>query len=394
MAEIEGLTGEIKNPDKALLFLDEIQATPFAIQSLRYFFEDRKDLAVIAAGSLLEFTLADHRFSMPVGRIEYYHLGPLSFKEYLLARDKELHDYIGNIQIDHTIPQSQHRKLLERQREYLFVGGMPEAVHIFIKTGSFEEVSNIQRDILGTYLDDFSKYAKKTELVRLQKVFRQIPFQIGRKIKYTNISRDDRSGEIKSVIDLLLKARLCWKIPHSDCSGIPLAAGVNDQVYKLIFMDTGLLNSMLGLQWINIHSMDERTLVNEGNLAEQFIGQQLISLNSGRKKPELHYWLREGKSNNAEIDFIINYGNLILPIEVKSGKSGTLKSLQQFVLQKEKKMAIRFDLNTPSIQEISVRVNRKNSLEEVSFSLVSLPLYMVEELPRILKELIMNFPVI
>ena len=385
LSEIEGLTGEIRDPASSLIFLDEIQATPYALQALRYFYEERGDLAVIAAGSLLEFTLADHSFSMPVGRIAYYHLGPMSFKEYLLARDEELYGHLDNTRLDAPLPQTAHRRLLEKQREFLFVGGMPEAVNLFCETGSFEQVADALRDILGTYLDDFSKYAGKHELLRLQKVFRQIPAQIGKKVKYSNISRENRAAEIKSAIDLVLKAHLCWKVSHSDCSGIPLAAGVQDRVYKLLFIDLGLLNSMLGLQWSHILNMDERKLIHQGSLAEQFIGQELIGLTSGRKTPELYYWLREGKSNNAEVDFVLQSGTNILPIEVKSGKSGGLKSLQQFVLRKGTKLAVRFDLNRPSLQEVSVNVN---GTEDLEFSLLSLPLYMVEELPRFVEELL------
>ena len=267
-----------------------------------------------------------------MGRIEYLHLGPMSFKEYLLERDAELYNYVGRIKLHGDLPHSYHQRLLHCQREFLFVGGMPEAVEIFTSTGSFESAFDIQRGIIDTYIDDFSKYAKKSELIRLQKVFRQLPRQIGKKVIYSNFSKEDRSGEVKNVIDLLAKARLCRQVYHSDCSGIPLNGGINENICKLLFIDCGLFNSMLGLRWKDIRTMDERSLVNEGSLAEQFIGQHLVFLAGRRRNPELHYWLREERSSNAEVDFVINSGKIVIPVEVKAGKSGTLKSLHQFAL--------------------------------------------------------------
>ena len=386
MAEIEGLTGEIRDYEHSLLFLDEIQATPHAIQALRYFYEEYSALPVVAAGSLLEFTLADHNFSMPVGRIEYLHLGPMSFKEYLLERDAELYNYVGRIKLNGDLPHSYHQRLLHCQREFLFVGGMPEAVGIFTSTGSFDSAFDIQRGIIDTYIDDFSKYAKKSELIRLQKVFRQLPRQIGKKVIYSNFSKEDRSGEVKNGIDLLAKARLCRQVYHSDCSGIPLNGGINENICKLLFIDCGLFNSMLGLRWKDIRTMDERSLVNEGSLSEQFIGQHLVFLAGRGRNPELHYWLREERSSNAEVDFVINSGKIVIPVEVKAGKSGTLKSLHQFALQKKAGLAIRFDVNLPSVQRISTSVNVKNGSVPITFTLISLPLYMVEEVHRLVEE--------
>ena len=210
--ELDAIIGANVQKPGSLLFLDEIQATPYAIQALRYFYEDKPRLPVIAAGSLLEFALADHHFSMPVGRIEYYHLGPMSFKEFLNEIEPELTKYISTFSIQETIPVSAHQMLLKRQREYLFTGGMPEAVLVFKESGSFSEVSDIHRSIADTYQDDFSKYAKQKELVLMQRVFRYIPRSIGKKIKYSNISREQRSKDLKAIIELLTKARICHKI--------------------------------------------------------------------------------------------------------------------------------------------------------------------------------------
>jgi uncharacterized protein len=372
MGELQGLTGEIREPGKSLLLLDEIQAIPEAIQALRYFLEDLPGLPVIAAGSLLEFALSEHSFSMPVGRITYLHLAPLSFGEFLMAVDPELYRFHSAWKLQGDLPESRHQKLLLRQREYLFVGGMPEAVQGWIDTGLFGEVQDIQRSILDTYIDDFSKYARQTQLVRLQRIFRSIPAHLGRKIKYASLSRDDRAAEVRSAIDMLCKARICTPVYHSDCSGLPLGAGRDDSVFKLLFLDAGLVCLQLGLTIPQLQRMDERTLINEGTMAEQFVGQELLGLHQGKQAPELYYWLREGKSNNAELDFVLAANGTLIPIEVKAGKSGTLKSLQQFIAHKKISRAVRFDLNLPSTQHLMV--------EGVSCELLSLPLYMAGRL--------------
>lgn len=378
--EIEGIAGSIGDRNRALLFLDEIQAVPHAIQALRYFYEEMSDLAVVAAGSLLEFTLADHSFSMPVGRITYYHMGPMSFEEFLLAKDNELFDWYGKTDFTGPLPDTRHGRLLAMQREYMFTGGMPESVLSWIDTSSPEFVQDVQRDILNTYIDDFSKYANRGDLARLQKIFRRIPQLAGKKIKYSHLSQDDKAAKVKEVIDLLSKARICDRVHHSNCSGMPLAAGMDDKIFKLQFVDVGLMNNLLGISWINLKNMDERNLINEGTLAEQFVGQELLRLGGGKAAPELFYWLREGKGSNAEVDFVISLNGEILPVEVKSGASGSMKSLHQFALMKKNKQAIRFDLNKPSNQYIKAKAAAKSGAAPVEFKLISLPLYAVGKL--------------
>lgn len=381
--ELDALIGKsLLSPD-SILFLDEIQATPHAIQALRYFYEDRPELPVVCAGSLLEFALSDHSFSMPVGRIEYYHLGPVTFGEFLNVIDPNMVPYCSNFNIHQGIPITAHQKLVKRQREYLFVGGMPEAVSAYVEKGGLAEVTAIHRSIADTYQDDFSKYARKKDLILLQKVFRQLPRIIGQKVKYSNISREDKSREVKTVIDLLVKARICHQVFHSHCSGIPLVADINENIYKLLFMDVGMVAFLTGLDWTALQALDEQALVNEGKLAEQFVGQHLIK---PFESPRLTYWLREGKSANAEVDFVITCGNRIIPVEVKAGKSGSIKSLQQFALKKKAPVCIRFDLNPPSMGQIEHSVRIKDGSVPVMYTLLSLPLYLAEELPRIVEE--------
>jgi len=382
--ELEAVTGKNIHAPGSILFLDEIQAAPHALQALRYFYEEKPDLPIISAGPLLEFTLADHHFSMPVGRIEYYHLGPMTFKEFLAAIEPALTAYLSDFHLNKDMPKAAHLKLAERQREFLFVGGMPEAVYIYKEDGSFVEVSTVHRSIAETYQDDFSKYSKKKDLVLMQKVFQQLPKTLGHKLKYSNVSREERSRDVKAVINLLTNARVCHQVFHSHCSGVPLFAEIKENTYKILFMDVGMAAYICGLDWTTLQSFDERAIVNEGGLAEQFIGQHLLN---PFESPKLTYWLRESKSTNAEVDYVIAKGNRIIPIEVKAGKSGTLKSIQQFLLKKNIDLAVRFDLNPPSIQNVSHAVRTRDGSRPLSYTLLSLPLYMIEELPRILEEL-------
>lgn len=374
--EIEGLLGRNILEANSLLFLDEIQAAPHALAALRYFYEELPELPVIAAGSLLEFTLARHTFPMPVGRVEYCYMGPVSFREFVSALEPDLCPWIDAAVRLEDVPDTAHRRLLGLLREFLFVGGMPEAVQVYTESRSLSEVQEVQRSIIDTYRDDFAKYAGPGELTRLQRVFDSIPRNIGRKVKYANFSQTERSREIKNCIELLSRALVCRKVTASHASGPPLGAGAKDSIYKLIFMDVGIVNLICGGRWNEISEVSERVLVNEGPLAEQFIGQHLAYLE--RRGPELFYWLREGRSNNAEVDYLVPRGSKILPVEVKAGAKGSLKSLQQFVLEKGCSRALRFDLNKPSSAVVRARARWGESVRDVEFELISLPLYAVE----------------
>jgi len=382
--ELEGLLGRKIITPGSILFLDEIQATPNALQALRYFYEELPELPVVAAGSLLEFVLSKHNFSMPVGRIEYVHLGPMTFEEYLREIDGSLLKYIIEFDFSDEIPKTAHKKLLDRQREYLLVGGMPEAILNYFRSEQFVDIIPVHQSIISTYLDDFSKYASEKALLRLQKVFRFVPRSVGKKIKYSNVSRDEAAREIRFAIELLSKARVISPVFHSPCSGLPLQAESDEFTYKALFLDIGLMNRICGLDWLAISSLDDRQLINEGAMAEQFIGQHLLYFRGLSEPPELCYWLRQRKSANAEVDYVISKGDLIIPVEVKDGKSGSLKSVLQFVYSKDAGVGVRFDLNPPSIQKVKHAQRQANSTSHITFDLISLPLYMVGQLARIL----------
>ncbi|MBW1809813.1 MAG: ATP-binding protein [Deltaproteobacteria bacterium] len=388
--ELEFIARKKIGGDNSLLFLDEIQATPHALAALRYFYEKKPQLPVVAAGSLLEFALNDHDYSMPVGRVEYLHLGPMNFMEFLDAQDERaLLDYLRTYSRGIAPSTVAHDKLLYHLRNYLLVGGMPEAISSFIEDQSTNGVvSAVHFSILETYRDDFGKYGSKKDLPLIHKAFDYLPTAVGRRVKYINIDPNSRSGPLKRAVDLLEYARLMCRVCHSSASGIPLAATVNDRVFKPLWLDVGLMNAACGISSIRHDQFLERRFVNEGSMAEQFIGQHLLYQQSPAKRPSLYYWVRQGRSSNAEVDYVCQVGTVIVPIEVKAGKSGSLKSLQQFAYAKKSPLAIRFDLNQPSSVHVKhkIRVGTKN--QEVAYQLISLPLYMVDCMPTVVSALI------
>ena len=393
---IEATTNTTIGPD-TVLFLDEIQAAPQALAALRYFFEDMPGQALLAAGSLMECTLADQTFPMPVGRVSYLHMGPMTFTEFLrgcgqdsLAGHIDAFEWSpadGGPELDLTL----HDMALEALRLYLFVGGMPEAVREYAESGRMRAVSAIHARVVETYRDDLLKYAARRDLGRMLRVFNFAAGQAGRKLKYSNVSEGEPSATIRRDIELLAMARVVAKVTHSHCSGLPLQAYLKEGAFKLIFLDVGLMNTICGLGWEVLEGGLEDALVNAGAAAEQFIGQHLQHLFAERVNRELTYWLREGRSNNAEVDYVAEFGGRIVPIEVKAGRAGAMKSLHQFVAEKNVDLAVRFDANPPSLQTVEVGIpsgRRGGGDERVRYRLLSLPLYLVERLPTILRAVV------
>ena len=379
--ELSVLAGQAVDAPGCLLFLDEIQAVPEAIAALRYLREERPELPVVAAGSLLEFTLGKARISMPVGRITYLFLGPLSFPEFVGAVEPGLRDWLERFAESGNLPAAAHAKLLHRARQFCYVGGMPEAVAAYAEGGSLPAAAEVHRDILQTYEDDFAKYAGGRDLSLMQEVFRRLPATTCRKVKYVNFSRESQAREVKGVLSLFRKARLCQAVESVDASGVPLFAEADPGVWKPLFLDVGLANHACGVDWRMLESLDETRFVNEGAVAEQFVGQELLYADGGFEEPRLAYWLREGAKSNAEVDYLLARGSEIFPIEVKAGKSGTLRSLRQFVIAKKPRTAFRLDACEPSRQTVSFSEGDC----DYSYSLVSIPFYAAHLLPRFLE---------
>jgi len=365
-----------------LLFFDEIQAAPEVFHFLRYLYEQRPDIHVIAAGFLLEFLLADHNFSMPVGRIEYLHMGSLDFEEFLIAiGQKKLQQFLNTYMLNESIPESIHNKLLYYTQLFFVIGGMPAAVQSYIdSSNNISEALREHQSILQTYEDDFSKYRKKTDHHRLKKVFQKLPALIANKLKYVNIDPHDKAKDLANSLELLEMAKIFYKVKHSSANGIPLRAEVNDKMFKPLFLDIGLVSSSLGLKLTDL-TTDNNIMVNQGALAEQFVGQHLLYSGQYYEKPELFYWNREARNSSAELDYLLTINSNIIPVEVKAGRTGTLKSLQVFIAEKKSKTALRFNTSTPVLSEQTTRIAGK---DDCKYLFLSLPLYLICQAERLL----------
>lgn len=380
LTEIEDIHQTHLTAKNSLIFFDEIQAQPQLFKYLRYFFEDRPEYAVIAAGSLLEFYLSEESISVPVGRLSYYFLGPMDFEEYLLARGQKI--LLKRLKDYHNLSERQHQELMKFLKEFLFIGGMPSAVKTFIKTKSFSQVRLRQTEILQTYRDDFLKYSKERQLHILGKVFDFVPFNVGQKIRYSEIDSERRSIQIKEAIDLLIKARVVLPVYHTNASGLPLTTFEDPSIFKLYFLDVGLT---LAVQDVNWKQMDQifSELNQRGAMFEQFIAQHLMFRDKGLKEPSLHYWLKDKTAGKAELDFLFQEGINVFPVEVKSGASGSLKSLWQFIKEKKTPKAIQFYSGPLSIENSEHQQANENILK---VRLYRVPHYLVCKLLRILEE--------
>lgn len=357
---------------KTLLFLDEIQNCPKAITALRYFKEKLPDLHVIAAGSLLEFALQEEQFSFPVGRVQFLYLKPLSFHEYLVSQNHDrLVEILDNVTLKQPIDSFIHEELLLLLREYFLMGGMPSVVRCFLETRSFLECQTVLSGLLETYRSDFSKYATKTQYKYLQTFFEKAPGLISQHFKYSHVSSECRSKDLRVALEQLGWAGLLNKVLATHASGIPLHTQMTENKFKLLFLDGGLVNSA---NRCDIQTAWETELlqINGGALAEQFVGQELIAYADPRMHTQLYYWERDKKGGMAEVDYVIQVGSQIFPIEVKAGTTGSLKSLNQFLLEKQTPFGIRISQHPLSFYE----------------KVFSIPLYLIGQLPRLMTDLV------
>jgi len=365
---------------KILLFIDEIQAIPAAISCLRYFYEDFPKLPVLCAGSLLEFALSETEYSMPVGRIEYLHMVPMTFFEYLLARGESyILEKLQTIESTQQISLALHEKCLVLFKEFLFVGGMPEAVKMACEE-SLEQVSQVHELILETYQNDFVKYSKKSHLLKIQKVFRYLYLHPCKKIKFSNISKEDTSRDLKANLELLIKAKVITPVFHTSCSGLPLEASKDESIFKNLVLDVGLMNHMQKLSYQTLKHSSEIQLLSEGEMAEQFVGQHLLGLGPSYQNPSLYYWLREGKRANAEVDFIWEHSPHLMAVEVKAGAGGKIRSLHQWVkdISYKKKICVRFNLSQGAEENIEYQFED----QRLKYKLFTIPIYLIQNFEK------------
>ena len=363
-------------PGKTLLFLDEIQQCPRAIMALRYFHEMLPELHVIGAGSLLEFALAAEEFRMPVGRIQYLFMYPMTFGEFL--------DAVGEQRARHSIvahdttgpfPEAMHAHLLALVKTYCAVGGMPAVVQEYSVGKSIHRCQRLQAAIAQTYRDDFGKYAKKAHLPHLQNLFHAAPKMVGRKFKYAAVDDSVPSRELKQALTLLEKAGVVYRVKQTSGDGPPFEAGASDRNFKIVFLDVGLMQNLCGLCG-DMLSESDILAVHAGAVAEQLVGQELAANLDPYSRAGLYYWAREARTSSAEIDYLVACGSRVLPLEVKAGKSGSLRSMQLFLKQYQAPWGIK--------------VSQANL--QFENPVMSVPLYALEKMQSLVTDQIADRP--
>lgn len=367
-----------KNIDATLLFIDEIQELPKAIQLLRYFYEDRPELHVIAAGSLLEFAIKDVK-SFPVGRIEYLYLYPLNFAEYLKAVDqKSAFEQLSSI----PIKPFAHMALMDLFHRYAIIGGMPEVVKADLKNKSLADLPKVYESIWGTYRDDVEKYTSNaTERRVIKHIMSVAHLYVDERIKFQNFGNSNyKSREVGEAIRNLDDAKIIQLIYPTTDTENPIKSNLKKSP-RLQFLDTGLINHALGIQ-AQLLGMEDLSNSFKGAIIPHLITQEMISLNTiMNKKP--NFWVRDRNQSSSEVDLVYPYNNKVIPIEIKSGAKGTLRSLHQFMERANHPYAIRIYGGKFNIEE-------SKTTDGTPFLLMNMPYYLGTQLPQYIEYFVKN----
>lgn len=373
---------------KSLLFLDEIQDCPQAIMALRYFREDMPDLHVIAAGSLLEFAL-DELPTFGVGRIHSMYMYPMTFDEFLLANGEGLLLELRN-QATAAGPLDDiiYSQLVDHLRTYMLVGGMPESVAKWVTTHDYLQCQEIQDDILTGYEDDFPKYRKKVDPVLLRQTMRSAAVQATKKFVYAQVPGNYTSAEVKKALDMLTKAGIIIPVIHTSANGLPLGDESDQSIRKMLLLDTGLMLRLLNMTMgdvtdITTHILTSTAaeLVNKGSIAEMLAGLEYLHYLSPHLRHEQFYWVRQAKNSLAEIDYVLPLQSQVVPMEVKAGVQGGMKSLWDFMREKKLTRAVRCSLENFGSFDYT-----DDKADGATRHVTICPLYAVSQIGRLMKD--------
>jgi len=345
-------------PGETLLFFDEIQASLPAISSLRYFYEEYRELHVIAAGSLLEFALEELP-SFGVGRIRPMYMYPMSFFEFLSACKYDmLLQGIKDADCKKPLLKPTHETVIKLLKRFLILGGMPEVVSEYVHTGDLLRCQQILDELALTLRSDFAKYKKKVPSLQISAVFNSVVTQMGKKFVYANVPGEYTHKQLKEGMALLIMSGLVIPVTHTAANDLPLGAETNIKKQKMLMLDTGIYQRLLGLPAADMLIYDDFSVVNKGCLTELFVGLELLKSDSCYRPKDLYYWHRESRGSNAEVDFVTQIGMDIVSIEVKSGIQGGMQSMRIFLEEKKSPYGIRSSLENfgelPNIKIIPV----------------------------------------
>ncbi len=363
--------------ERTLLFIDEIQNSAEAIRSLRYLFEDLKYLRVLAAGSLLEVFSKREGFSFPVGRVRNLFMYPVNFQEYLAFKNPPLTQKL--FEMDVSDKTGLHDILLEQFYEYSFIGGMPEALSVYLDTGSYSELRDVYDSILMGYIEDVEKYSSLAKAKYLTHCIDRVPLYAGERITYEKFGDSSyKSREMREAFDTLERALLLYRAIPSSSMSIPVLEKMR-KAPKLFFLDVGLVNFRIGFKEFFTAA---QVLINiyRGRIAEQVVAQEIVS--QQYRAPGFHFWIKE--KGEAEVDFLFPFRDLLIPIEVKSGAFGKLKSLFLFMEKSEHPYAVR-------VYSGESRVDRLQLPSGKEFYLQSIPFYLLPRLDEVIDQLVSRY---
>ena len=361
---------------KILIFIDEIQNSPQTVALLRYFYEEQKELYVITAGSLLE-SLIDKHINFPVGRVEFLVLRPFSFYEYLLAKNKLTEvDLLNNI----PFPEYAHRQLLSLFKEYTLIGGMPEIVSNYIEHEDLVQTGDIFSDLITTYIEDVEKYSKNDKQTKIIRHLISNSIKLaGERIKFEGFAQSNyKSKDVAENFRILEKTFLLQLVYPTTNTKIPPVENLKKSP-KLHILDTGILNKFAGVQ-LKILSNEYIDDVFEGKIAEHITGQELLAQQTNVLAKNI-FWVKEKKQSNAEVDYVLQIDNLLIPVEVKSGKAGRLRSLMEFMDLAPHNFAVRIYSGKLSIEKIK-------TINDKKFLLLNLPFYLIMKIEEYIRLMI------
>lgn len=361
---------------RTLIFIDEIQNEPKAVQVLRYFYEKRPDLYVIAAGSLLESLMGRH-ISFPVGRVEYMALHPCTFVEFLKAIGQ---DVIAEQIEQVSLPASLHTHVIDLFKKYMIVGGLPEAVANYAQFNDLVRLNGVFNSLLSGYRDDVEKYASKPkEQDAIRYILNYGWTAAGHRIQFAKFTGSTfKAAEAGNAFRTLEKTLLLELVYPLTSSSLPILPDLKKSP-KLLWLDTGLVNYVAGMQEDLLFNKDADELWN-GDIAEHVVGQELLgaTYNFGEKRM---FWVRDAKNSQAEVDFLIRYKSHLLPIEVKTGNNAKLRSLHLFMEESKETIALRL-WNGPMTSDTITKSNGE------TFTLYNIPLYYAGHLQHFLDEVV------
>ena len=359
-----------KDPQKhrTLLFIDEIQSSPEAVAVLRYFYEELPHIYVVAAGSLLE-SLLDRHISFPVGRVEYLRMHPLTFEEFLGATgETQAAEMLNRI----PLPSFAHDKLLKLFHRYTLIGGMPEIVQRYAESKNLAQLKTIYESLITAYLDDVEKYADKDSKAEVIRHVIQSAFtEAGSRIKMAGFGQSNYGSKaISEAMTVLEKALLLRRIYPTTSTQLPLTPNFKKSP-KLQLLDTGLVNFFSGIQ-TEVFGSDDLNSLYGGRIIEHLVGQELLASHDSMQFTP-YFWVRKKNHSNAEVDFVLAHRNKIIPVEVKSGATGRLRSLHLFMDQVEHHWAVRLYAGKLSVEDVK-------TLEGKPYKLLNLPYFLAGQL--------------